>query len=82
LADQIQQLTRIERQIDDRLRIEDVEARITAERKITDANAHYARGIAEETARLKRERDEMVRQATDEYHKKIHDLAELVRRRP
>jgi hypothetical protein len=82
LAEQIQQLTRIERQLTDRLRHEGVEARITAERKISEAMAHHARTLAEETARIDRDRDEMIRQATDEYHNTLHDLAGLARRRP
>jgi hypothetical protein len=82
LADQVQQLERIERQISDRLRRDHVEARCTVERKITDARSHHARTLAEETARIDRERDEMIRQAEEEYHAKVHDLAGLLRRRP
>jgi hypothetical protein len=81
IADQVQQLERIEREIANRLRHEGVAAQCDVERKVTDAHAFYARQLAEETARIERERDEMIRQATDEYHKKLHDLAALLRRR-
>ena len=81
IAEQVQQLERIEREIANRLRHDGVAAQCEVERKVTDAHAYYARQLAEETARIERERDEMIRQATDEYHKKLHDLAALLRRR-
>jgi hypothetical protein len=81
IAEQVGKLEQIERQIDDRIRRESVEAGCEAERKITEARADYERTLAEETARLGRERDEMIRQATDAYHLKMHELAALSRRR-
>lgn len=81
LAEQVQQVERIEREIDSRLRREMIEANNTAERLIAEAKAQYARRVAEETARLQRERDEAVRQAVDDYYTKRNDLEGLLRRR-
>jgi hypothetical protein len=81
LAEQVQQVERIEREIDSRLRREMIEANNTAERLIAEAKAQYARRVAEETARLQRERDEAVRQAVDDYYAKRNDLEGLLRRR-
>lgn len=80
LADQVQQLERVEREIISRIRREGVEAKSLVERKIAEAHADFARTLSEETARLERARDEMLRQATDEFHQKIHDLSALGRR--
>jgi hypothetical protein len=81
IAEQVQQLERIELQIDERIRRGGVEAQCEVESKITAAHASHARQLAEETARLGRERDETIRQATDAYHVKLHELAALLRRR-
>jgi len=81
IADQVQQMERIEREISNRLRRESVEAKAAAERLITDANAQYARQLSEETARLQRERDEAIRQAVEGYYTRCNDLEGLLRRR-
>jgi len=81
LAEQVQQVERIEREISNRLRRESVEAKAAAERLITDANAQYARQLSEETARLQRERDEAIRQAVEGYYTRCNDLEGLLRRR-
>ena len=81
IGEQVQRLEAIEREIDARLRHENVEAGCEAERRITDAHAAYSRQLVEETARLERERDETIRQALDAYHVKMHELAALLRRR-
>jgi hypothetical protein len=80
LAAQAQQFERIGIELGKRLRRAGVEAKIEAEHKIGLAHADYERQLSEETARLTRERNEMVRQATDELHRKLHDLAGLMRR--
>ena len=81
LAEQVQQVERIEREIDSRLRREMIEANNTAERLVAEAKAQYARRLAEETDRLKRERDEAIRQAVEGYYTKRNDLEGLLRRR-
>ena len=81
LVEQMQRLESAERQLDGQLRREMTEARIVAERKVNEAQAHFLRMLGEETARLERERDEMIRQAGNEYHKTMHDLEVLERRR-
>lgn len=80
LAAAVQQHERIRLELEKRLRRAAVEARIEAEHKIGLANADFDRQLSEETARLERERAEMIRQANDELNKKLHDLAGLARR--
>jgi hypothetical protein len=81
IDEQVQQLEQIERQIDARIRRSMIEAKIEAERRITDAHARFDRSLSEETARLMTERDEEVRQATDDCQRKLYELAGLSRRR-
>jgi F0F1-type ATP synthase membrane subunit b/b' len=81
LAEQVQQVERIGREISNRLRREMVEANSHADRLVAEAHAHYARQLSEETARLQRERDEAIRQAVEDYYSKRNDLEGLLRRR-
>ena len=81
LAEQVQQVERITREIDSRLRREMVEANSNADRLVAEAHAHYARRVSEETARLQRERDEAIRQAVEDYYVKRNELEGLLRRR-
>ena len=81
LAEQVQQVERITREIDSRLRREMVEANANADRLVAEAHAHYARRVSEETARLQRERDEAIRQAVEDYYSKRNELEGLLRRR-
>jgi F0F1-type ATP synthase membrane subunit b/b' len=81
LADQVQQMERIGREISSRLRREMVEANSHADRLVAEANAHYARQLSEETARLQRERDEAIRQAVEDYYTRRNELEGLLRRR-
>jgi hypothetical protein len=82
LAEQVQQIDRARQLISDKLRREGVDARCDVERRIGEANAQYARALAEETARLERERDEAIRIATEDYHNRLNELAALLRRHP
>ena len=81
LSEQVNQLETIQRQIADRIRRAGVDARCVAENKITEAHARHARLMADETARIDRERDDTIAQATEDYHNRLHELATLLRKR-
>jgi ketosteroid isomerase-like protein len=82
LAEQMQQLERVERELTTRVRREIVEAQCVAEQKTSTAHTDFNRRLSEETARLERERDELILQVRDEYHAKLSELERLMRRRP
>jgi hypothetical protein len=80
LPDQIAQLDRINRAVDDKIRRERMTLRNNYERQIVEIRSAYSSRIDEEVSKLEQARDRELLALTEETSQKLHDLEQLARR--
>ena len=80
LPDQIAQLDRINRAVDDKIRRERLTLRNNYERQLVEIRTAYETRISDEVSKLEQARDTELLALTEETSRKLHDLERLARR--
>jgi len=80
LPDQIAQLERINRAVDERIRQERLTLRNSYERQVVEVRAVFDVRISDEVSKLEQARDAELLALTEETSRKLHDLEQLARR--
>jgi hypothetical protein len=81
LSDQIAKLERINVAVTEKIRAERLSLRITYERQLVEIRTSYAEKIANEVAKLEKQRDAALLALTQTTSLLLHDLEQLERRR-
>jgi hypothetical protein len=81
LSDQIAKLERINIAVTEKIRTERLSLRITYERQLVEIRTSYAEKIANEVAKLEKQRDAALLALTQTTSLLLHDLEQLERRR-